>query len=941
MTSEWPKFKVFAVKDGGAYGLLVRRQMSRDQPEEQRYFWFSDGEGLAPTREIMQACDRCHELRHSLYEKRLVKELVDYASAVSQTGNMTVVKSVAVKYRDTKGFQGLVDHFFERVNSPLRDFFRDADTFKTKVLAKVRRKDEIVGMAVEFGILSPHCVAISGLDYVKPLEVVLELANEQPEWFRRQGSIAVDFDNNRIYPRRKLLEDLNKLVLNNSFSMLEGIDATGKTTIVRQFGYGLHKLRKLAVFHFDCARDKDFDKDKLIKEINSTKGVIILENIHLVTQKLQRVYACIEPNPNRHILFTARPSFRKRETRRDRLLSAVKTIELEPFDEVDAIIDYYASCHPKLPWPENARESIKNVSKKSFWLLGYALKGYVDLKGKGEPKTWLAAGVRDDLEELEKEKSHFPEVLVALSPLYINEVLTDEIYLTKVLSFDLPVLNELVCRGEITRQDAQDGHIFYGLPHSAQAEAYWEHGMKYRIRAEIPEFDDFIYKYATSKLPNGLTAILHSKPERMVSLLLRLCDEGKITEVVAIEQSLSAIAYWADHAAKYDRLGRKCLRNSQLLKTLAKKMDKEDNLMGVTFCLCDIYSCDKKAGKELWQLLNQRKLADKLSMADDVENVSWCIECIGTECKEIGTQLCEAINLKELADRMQERTAKDMCDYLSAITSANKQCGERFWNILDHTQLVTKLAATEEIAEIIKNIANIFEADKGIGWKLWRLLDIQRLANSLSRPKDPIGAAFALLDLDLECSWAARKLCYLLDMQQLEKELQHHEMCDAATYIASIQTVNPLIDNRLWNSLDIKELAHNLIHVDISDLRSCIDAICRASLKKWKQLCNILVCPEFANRLSQEKHPPDAAGCIWQIYKASPEAGSKLCEMLDKQVLANKLAIQKSVFRMDDFTSLSPQIFLDLLKKVNKDFCSELRKLVDERFSTAKSIAGS
>ena len=132
MSGEWPKFKVFAVKDGDSYGLLIKRQLSTDVPEEQKYFWFRDAEWLAPTSEIMHACDKCHELSGSVYEKRLVKELIDYACAVDQTGNAGVLKSISGKYPNIKGYQGLVDHFFERrrVESPLRDFFIDAHTFK-------------------------------------------------------------------------------------------------------------------------------------------------------------------------------------------------------------------------------------------------------------------------------------------------------------------------------------------------------------------------------------------------------------------------------------------------------------------------------------------------------------------------------------------------------------------------------------------------------------------------------------------------------------------------------------------------------------------------------------------------------------------------------------------------------------------------------------------
>jgi hypothetical protein len=521
MEKKTPQFRIFAVKDGDVYGLLVKRQLTNDQPEEQRYFWFRDADGLAPTQEIKLACEQCHELSNSVYEKRLIKELVDYASILDQTGNLTPVKSVAGKYYDAKGYQGLVNHFFERVDSHLGKFFVDADTFKTAVLAKVRGKDEIVSRAVEFGVRSPHNIPQGDLYYLKPIEHVLMAGtNEPPKWFRKQGPIAVDFDDGRVYRRAELLDGLKNLVLSNQFSILDGISATGKTVLVRQLGYELRKEKELVIYYFDCALDRDFERSKLVREINIAKGLIILENIHLETQKFQRVVACIETDAHRHVLLTARPSFRQVEDEKDTLLSTISTLELEPFNQVDRILEHYASHYPGLAWTLEDRESINRVSRKSFWLLAYALEGYVRANGEGDPMNWLVHGVHSDLTELEKLDPSYPEVLVSLSPLYRSEVLMEEFYLTKVLGFSQTTLSQLVYRDEITVQrDRKEGYVFYGLPHSALAEAYWEHGKIYRRRRGLPEYREYIYEYARSNVPNGLESILFAEMDAQKSVL--------------------------------------------------------------------------------------------------------------------------------------------------------------------------------------------------------------------------------------------------------------------------------------------------------------------------------------------------------------------------------------------------------------------------------------
>lgn len=102
--------------------------------------------------------------------------------------------------------------------------------------------------------------------YLRNIEQVLRIGtSEKPKWFRKTGPIAADFDDGRVYRREKTLDDLKKLVMNNSVSMLEGVGATGKTVLVLNLAYDLYKAGKNQVFYFDCDKDRDFDRHELIR----------------------------------------------------------------------------------------------------------------------------------------------------------------------------------------------------------------------------------------------------------------------------------------------------------------------------------------------------------------------------------------------------------------------------------------------------------------------------------------------------------------------------------------------------------------------------------------------------------------------------------------------------------------------------------------------------
>jgi len=107
MTNSWPRFRIFIVRDGQAYGLLIKRRESDYGPEEARYFWLRKADGLAPTQEVVGACSRCHELLPSVYNQRFVCLLAGYSEAVARAGNLQINTDLVSK------------HLFEREVVPL------------------------------------------------------------------------------------------------------------------------------------------------------------------------------------------------------------------------------------------------------------------------------------------------------------------------------------------------------------------------------------------------------------------------------------------------------------------------------------------------------------------------------------------------------------------------------------------------------------------------------------------------------------------------------------------------------------------------------------------------------------------------------------------------------------------------------------------------------
>ncbi|GAI77941.1 unnamed protein product, partial [marine sediment metagenome] len=137
-----------------------------------------------------------------------------------------------------------------------------------------------------------------------------------------------------------------------------------------------------------------------------------------------------------------------------------------------------------------------------------------------------------DLEDIEKLECK-PQILVALSALYMDETLTARGFLIDNLDFTDEQINRLVELGEIIKHRI-NGNVYYGLPHSSLASAYWEHGCDYR---NLPNKDreSFVYRYAISDVSNGLSTILNTGKEKRVVLLCTAAIEGRLLEIVKKE----------------------------------------------------------------------------------------------------------------------------------------------------------------------------------------------------------------------------------------------------------------------------------------------------------------------------------------------------------------------------------------------------------------------
>ena len=574
----------------------------------------------------------------------------------------------------------------------------------------------------------PACVVSSEKDLYRLLKVeeVLETKNPPPaRWFREGGPVYSDFKQEKFY-RRPEVETIKQQILSNHFFLLEGEAATAKTTIMRTVMYDLYEAGERKIYYFDIARRRNFDEDHLIRSIRSVPGLFIIENVHLELRKVQWIYERFETDPDRRFLLTWRKPDKEFQDPESKLLHGISKLTLGLFEDVEKLIDAYCSdpCTPTVV--RQKRQDIVSNCRKDFWLLACALQGCGDSQGQGDPLSWIANKIKTRLVGLETcgdpHADQYPEIIVALSALYKNEVITDQNFLRK-LGFSKAALNGLVERGEITWQKDTNDNVFYGLHHSTLADAYWEHGREYVSHRKTRKYEDFIYEYALSETPNSLEAVIKSNNESRRRLLVSLSENGQMLKVIESELSLNTFIDWLLIMNNLKLLDRNYFYSKKLLEIFASKIATTDSVCLIGAFVYLIYDIDHDWGSKLWEVVDHEKLADKFTECNNFWDAGLFIMWMEKADRNNAWEICERLNLKRLSYNMrQAQNFHNICWCIGNILRVNKTKGRELLNILGKEEIASKLIVDKNTIDG-NNLACIWAADEETGRDLLGFLE--------------------------------------------------------------------------------------------------------------------------------------------------------------------------------------------------------------------------
>lgn len=716
---------------------------------------------------------------------------------------------------------------------------------------------------------------------------------KEPTWFRPSGPLAIDFQNRRVHVNKEKVAALKEHVLNHQVSMLESPAATGKTVLVRSLAFETYKNEKLDFFYFDCDSKRFFSPAELADEIESTEGIFIIENMHLEARKLAPMIAELRNLTNRHILFTSRPLFRKRD-----YLSPdeLKVIHFFPqpgvFEDANDIIDLYFSGAHKQPLSLEKHNRIKKVTSGNYKMLGYALEGCEQKKGKGEPEEWIEEGVKRELQRLEYvlegpkgPNQIFPEIVLALSPLYMKEILTEESFLRDGLYFDkedFQALNALVELGEVTSQRTSNGHVFYGLPHSVQAKAYWNYGTLYKNRRELKEHETFVHDYVALGIANSLEIISKSPIALQETLTTKLVENGNLGKVIKYEPSFCNIAHWSEKHLTVKFF------NKDVASSLSNRLNNAEAKDTVNY----LSRLDSEIENMVWRSIDRHKFANKMLTQNYPERLISYLHYFQEHKKYIGKEVCELIQAKLSMRLQKEGNPLNICYCIEAVRSIDKTIGENMW-FSSLRKVVALLLISMKPIQIISYLKRL-----KVFWAKDLLIrkDINQAINKICDTKD-IDDLCHFADIILYTRFNKKHIVEMLSPYKIGKALRNSDNSDHHFFVLLKKLCR--LDSRLFESviknIDTDEIVKRTISVvSASHLVDLLRIMFYMRPTIAWDLWHYLDHKKIGNKLSREKDMFFVTKTLSSFFAFAKTPAIVLVKNLDCGLIAKTLRKNKS-----------------------------------------------
>ena len=536
---------------------------------------------------------------------------------------------------------------------------------------------------------------------------ILHEEGKKADFFRYPEPFWIDFEKGYVVERAEVNDFITKIE-DNSFHLVVGEPASGKSVVVKNIGFELakngYRVYIIELKKYPADRLELYFKEAL--EINDERTLIIVDDAHLQLSKCETLVRDFRNNKLRTKLIIA-----TREVKGIKESSEFGYLPQTKISAIDATKKMITTFLKKQHGISDER--IKTVSKtlekykRDLWHLSWALKAYNPEKDSVEEED-IYKRISGSIRKINAE-----DVFLPLSFFYRFEIPIERDFLEEQLEIEENKINQLIELSEVIETEEIGRNIMLSLNHSSVADLYFKTYQAYpdlgrRIKKKILNQKDedleyrLFYKYMTSINPRSAIDVVVSFDA------ITLLGEGgfpwderveeSIEKGIKKEEDIGKIGSCVGNiAGASEEVGLK-LANSINIDALLSNIEKEEDVGKIGSCVYKIAGASEEVALKLANSINIDALLSKIEKEENIEKIRLCVCYIASASEEVALKLVDIVSLK-----IEKEDVEKIGVFVGSLVIASEKVALK---LVDSVSL--KIEKEEDIIKSEYCISNIF-----------------------------------------------------------------------------------------------------------------------------------------------------------------------------------------------------------------------------------------
>lgn len=351
------------------------------------------------------------------------------------------------------------------------------------------------------------------------------------------------------------------------------------------------------------------------------------------------------------------------------------------------------------------------------------------------------------------------------------------------------------------------------------------------------------------------------------------------------------------------------LWRSLSIKALAIKISDHKNISDIINVLNDISlgalgKIHSKAINELWPVLNHKVIAKKVIDEGNDYEIERLIEIAFQISNQDGKSFIQHIDVNILVEKtILEYGKLGPPGYIETLLKHSKKFQSKIYDKNTFSRIINQIFLCKNISVVGERIRQSFEISTEFGDKLWGHIDKQKIIECQSNSHDISSVINFIGHINKGSKSRCKEIWDVIDQQSIFVNTTK-SISTVGLNINKLFTASMMIGGDIWNRINKKRLANEILTLSAYEIRASIEWIGNVSTKAVNQLIKELNTKKLVEIFSGSDDISNSLLCLRKINNYSQIQGTEILRSIDFTTFFSHILDNGTLEHLSDFMEL-------------------------------------